>query len=421
MMSHPHKRVTIFPIFLLFVSLLLTSCDNDASSGIDSDDTPDVKTGAEQLLSNHLPEIDGKRVGLVMNPTAVVDGVHMLDTLMALDVDIAALFAPEHGFRGEAGAGEVIEDGVDQQTGLPVYSLYGSTRKPTPEMLEGIDVLLFDMQDVGARFYTYHATMGLVIEAAAEAGVPIWILDRPNPLGGEYVTGWIRDEEFASFVGPYPIPVAHGMTLGELASMMAGENWLNSDQDPDLRVIRMDGWSRSMLWPETNLPWIAPSPNLPTFEHAYAYLGTCLVEGTSLSEGRGTDNPFLTLGSPNTDLSDQEIANLNSKIDGATIIRTEFTPEEIPGVALNPKHEGVRSFGIRIQVDNYETYQPFEHGLILLSALMQNTPGASTNSFIYRLAGSREIDDIVSGNVAPENVDFDLNGFMDLRSQYLMY
>ena len=410
---------SLLPLLLLSVALLSCSSGQNTESG--DIELKGVKTGGAQLISNHLAELEGRNIGLVMNPTAVVEGVHMLDTLMALDVEISALFAPEHGFRGEAGAGEKIEDGVDQQTGLPVYSLYGDTRKPTPEMLEGIDLLIFDMQDVGARFYTYHATMGLVIEAAAEAGIPVWILDRPNPLGGEYVSGWIRDDEFSSFVGPYPIPVAHGMTLGELAQMIAGEGWLDTDAEPELRVIEMDGWDRQMLWPETGLPWIAPSPNLPTFEHAFVYLGTCLIEGTSLSEGRGTDNPFLLLGSPNTSLSDSDISELNESVSGARISRAEFTPREIPGVALNPKHEGELSQGIRIEVENYSEYDPFMNGLRIVSELMQHTPEATTRDFLYKLAGTTAVDDIISGDLEPENANFDLGAFNESRQQYLIY
>src|SRR6056297_247732 len=174
---------TILSITLFFT---LFSCDTNESS-----EHQIVRTGAELLVENHLDELDGKRVGLVMNPTARIGETHMLDTLMARGVNIQALYAPEHGFRGEAGAGEIIEDGIDQETGLPVYSLYGSTRKPTAEMLNQVDILLFDMQDVGARFYTYIATLGLVMEAASELGIPVWVLDRPNPLGGDYVTGWV--------------------------------------------------------------------------------------------------------------------------------------------------------------------------------------------------------------------------------------
>ena len=413
------KSAILSLLSILVIGLMVLSCDSEQTN--DFNDSKQVKTGAEQLISSYFNELGGKRVGLVMNPTAVVNGVHMLDTLMSLNVEISALFAPEHGFRGQAGAGEKIEDGVDLETGLPVYSLYGSSRKPTPEMLEGIDLLLFDMQDVGARFYTYHATMGLVIEAATDAGIPVWILDRPNPLGGNYVSGWIIQDEFSSFVGPYPIPVAHGMTLGELAMMMAGENWLDSETDPDVRVIEMDGWERTMLWPATNLPWIAPSPNLPTFEHAYVYIGTCLIEGTSLSEGRGTLSPFLTIGSPKTQLTPDDITRLDSRIDGASIASLDFTPREIPGMAMNPKYEGELSSGIRIQVDDYKRYQPFENGLIILSEMMQQTPDATIKDFMYKLAGTRDIDPIISGNIEPEDAEFNLSSFMNKRKNYLLY
>jgi uncharacterized protein YbbC (DUF1343 family) len=231
-----------------------------------------VILGAEIFIDRHLEELEGERIGLVMNPTARIGRVHMLDRLLELNLNITALFAPEHGFRGEAGAGEKIEDGIDRDSGLPVFSLYGDTRKPTPEMLEHVDILIFDMQDVGARFYTYIATLGLVIESAAAAGIPVWVLDRPNPAGGNYVSGWIMEDEFKSFVGPYPVPIAHGLTMGEIAKMMVGERWINFDSEPDVRVVLMEGWNRSMKWPDTGLRWVAPSPNLPTFEHAFFYL-----------------------------------------------------------------------------------------------------------------------------------------------------
>ncbi|NBC25471.1 MAG: DUF1343 domain-containing protein [Bacteroidetes bacterium] len=397
----------------------LISCTAEEISETES--SPAVKTGGEVLIENHLDELKGKRVGLVMNPTAVVNGVHMLDTLLAHEVNITALYAPEHGFRGEAGAGEKIEDGTDQQTGLPVYSLYGDTRKPSPRMLDSVDVLLFDMQDVGARFYTYHATMGLVIEAAADADVPVWILDRPNPLGGEYVSGWIREDSLASFVGPYPIPVAHGMTLGELARMMVGENWLQTGSEPEVRIIEMEGWDRSMRWPETGLPWIAPSPNLPTFEHAFVYLGTCLFEGTTLSEGRGTDDPFLILGSPATELDEESYDRLNERIAGGSVSPAVFTPRSIEGVAANPKHEGEESFGVRVHVDSYSMYEPFENGLVILAELMQHSPGQSTIDFLYKLAGTRAIDNVLSGEVPPDEVAFDLEPFLSKRDAYLIY
>ncbi|MEX0823422.1 MAG: DUF1343 domain-containing protein, partial [Balneolaceae bacterium] len=269
------------------------SCSHGDRTSESAQQNKIVRTGAEILISDHLDELDGKRMGLVMNPTARIGTTHVLDTLLALDANITALFAPEHGFRGEAGAGEKIEDGTDQASGLPVFSLYGDTRKPTPEMMNAVDILIFDMQDVGARFYTYISTLGLVLEAASESGTPVWILDRPNPLGGNYVSGWVLEEEFKSFVGAYPIPIAHGLTMGELGLMIAGEGWMDFENKPELRVIKMNGWSRNMIWPDTGLPWVSPSPNLARFDQAFIYPGMVYFEGTTLSEGRGTEDPFL--------------------------------------------------------------------------------------------------------------------------------
>lgn len=382
-------------------------------------ETSQVRTGAEVLIERHLDELEGKRVGLVMNPTARIGRTHMLDTLLTRGVDITALFAPEHGFRGEAGAGEVIEDGIDQATGIPVFSLYGETRKPTGVMLNDVDLLIFDMQDVGARFYTYSSTLGLLLEAAAEHGKPVWVLDRPNPAGGDYVSGWILQDEYQSFVGMYPVPIAHGMTLGELGRMMIGEKWIEFESAPQLRVIPMEEWQRSMKWPETGLEWTAPSPNLPSFEHAFVYLGTCLTEGTSLSEGRGTSDPFLLLGSPSTKFDEFDLQQLQSNLQGVQLSKTEFVPESIPGKAGNPKHEGERSTGLKITVTDYQLYNPVESGLHILTFLMNHTEDAETRSFIYRLAGSQEIDNIQGGE--DYQWYFDVESFRNQRDPYLIY
>ncbi|MDX1591155.1 MAG: DUF1343 domain-containing protein, partial [Balneolaceae bacterium] len=275
-------RVPLHMILSLIALAILFSCAGDRTGKDHGLDYP-VKTGAQMLIEDHLSDLQGKRVGLVMNPSSRIGDTHMLDTLLTLDVNVTALFAPEHGFRGEAGAGDRIEDGIDMATGLPVYSLYGANRKPTSDMLTDVDLILFDIQDVGARFYTYISTLGLVMEAAAENDEEIWVLDRPNPLGGNYVSGWVLEEEFESFVGAYPIPVTHGLTMGEMARMIAGEEWVNFESEPQLRVISMEGWSRSMKWPDTGLEWIPPSPNLPTYEHAFIYPGTVYFEGTNLS------------------------------------------------------------------------------------------------------------------------------------------
>lgn len=398
-----------FPIFL--------SCGNN---GIPATENSRVTIGAEVFIQEHLNDFEGKRIGLVMNPTARIDDVHMLDTLLSLNVNVTALFAPEHGFRGEAGAGERIEDGIDQSSGLPVFSLYGDTRKPTPNMLESVDVLIFDMQDVGARFYTYIATLGYVIEAAAEAEVEIWVLDRPNPAGGNYVNGWILEEDLKSFVGPYPIPIAHGLTMGEIAQMMIGEQWIPIVKEPDLQVVKMKGWNREMIWPETGLNWIPPSPNLPTFEHAFLYLGTVYYEGTTLSEGRGTPNPFLTLGDPSTQLTDDEMIKLESLTSSLSIERTSFIPQSIPGVAPNPKHLDVESFGVKIEALNYD-FDPIRVGLEMFTIILNSTSDYQIRPFLYLLSGSKEIDRLIESDISASEIDFEVEEFLEQRRPYLLY
>jgi uncharacterized protein YbbC (DUF1343 family) len=383
---------------------------------------PAVKVGAHVLLDDHLNELEGKNVGLVMNPTARVEGSHMLDTLVARDINVTALFAPEHGFRGDLGAGETIEDGVDQSTGLPVFSLYGKTRTPSPQMLEKVDILLFDIQDVGARFYTYNATLGNIIEAAAALDIPVWILDRPNPAGN-LVSGWMIQDQHRSFVGKYPIPMVHGMTLGELAKMMVGEKWIENAEQAKVRVILMEGWNRSMKWPETGLDWIPPSPNLPSFYHAYVYLGTALFEGTTMSEGRGTADPFLRIGSPQTKLTTSHIAQLRRQFSGVNIERRSFTPESIPGKASNPKFEGERCRGIAIQLTNPDAFNPVILGAELLSTLLDATPEASLNDYMPKLSGvdNSFLQEQLKDHAYRKNWEKTASQFKEQRKQYLLY
>lgn len=374
-----------------------------------------VKTGAEVMIEKHLKDLEGKSVGLVMNPTARINDIHVLDTLLSLQIDIKALFAPEHGFRGDRGAGERIINGIDEETGLPVYSLYGATKKPTQEMLADIDIIIFDMQDVGARFYTYNTTMKYILESSAEFGKEVWILDRPNPAGGNYVAGWVLEEEFKSFVGAYPIPIAHGLTLGELATMAVGENWLDVEEAPNLRIIKSEGWLRSMRWNDTGLNWVPPSPNLPTFEHAFVYLGTCLFEGTSLSEGRGTENPFLTIGSPKTQIDENRLVGISEKYR-VRIDTTSFIPASISGKALNPKYEDQRSQGVSISTTS-RSKDPVKFGVELMKLLMDSTEGAEYKDYLFLLSGSRKIleptDDIYWGE--------SFEDYLLKREKYLLY
>ena len=414
-------RSILHSLLAILAVLSVTNCsETDDTAQELQNASPGVTIGAENLVDHHLEDLQGKNVGLVMNPTARIGDAHVLDSLLALNVNITALYAPEHGFRGEAGAGEKIEDGVDQESGLPVYSLYGDTRKPTQEMLDGTDLLIFDMQDVGARFYTYIATLGLVIEAAAEAEIPVWVLDRPNPAGGDYVSGWILEEEFESFVGAYPIPVAHGLTMGEIAMMMVGENWIDFELKPDIRVIEMTGWEREMKWPETGLDWIPPSPNLPTFEHAFFYLGNVFYEGTTLSEGRGTDDPFLTMGDPSTNLGEEELESLRELSSSISVTPTEFTPRSIPGVAPTPKHQDVLCSGIFVQAESFD-FDPVRTGLQIFATVLNSTEEYEIKSFLYLLSGTRKIDQVINGEVSVSDIDFELDTYLNQREKYLLY
>lgn len=396
-------------ISTLLISTILLSCTTNAQ------DSKAVKTGAEVLIDKYLPEIVNRNVGLVMNPTARISDVHVLDTLLSLNVNVMALFSPEHGFRGEFSDGEVISDGIDRQTGLPVYSLYGSTKRPTPEMLENIDLLLFDMQDVGARFYTFNSTMRYVIEAATEQNIEVWILDRPNPAGGEYVSGWVLQPEYESMVGSHFTPVSHGMTLGELARMGIGENWYEITKSPNIRVIQMEGWSRSMKWPVTGLPWFPPSPNLPTYEHAFVYLGTCFIEGTTISEGRGTDHPFLTIGAPGY-IPDMERLAWLEQTYHVTIDTLTFTPKSIPGKSRYPKHENVSLSGIKISMSN-EFINPVEFGVDLTNHFLKYSTNAEFRDYMNLLTGynANSFDSLVI------NWDSDIEGFLERRKKYLLY
>ena len=402
-------------ILIILAGVLGYGCSSSESRQ-PVDNLQPVKVGAKVLLEKHLDELKGMRVGLVMNPTARVDGTHMLDTLLKRSVNVSALFAPEHGFRGEAGAGEVIEDGVDRETGLPVYSLYGNTKKPTSEMLQEVDILLFDMQDVGGRFYTYNVTLGLLLEAASQSDIPVWVLDRPNPAGGNYIAGWKMNEQFESFVGAYPIPMAHGMTLGELAKMMIGERWLQVEQQPRLRVIPAEGWERTMKWPETGLDWHPPSPNLPTFEHAFAYLGTVLFEGTNISEGRGTSDPFLKIGAPFLNLKKDQLAALKEEFPEAGIEAITFTPASIPGKSLHPKYEGETCRGVKIGIKDFGSFDPVLFGVRLLEVMEQSSGQVEMNDFIFKLAGNKEIKSFNTSGWEGE-----IAAFREARKPYLVY
>jgi uncharacterized protein YbbC (DUF1343 family) len=284
-------------------------------------ETAQLLTGAQQLTA-YLPELTGKRVAMVVNHTSLIGTTHLVDTLLSHKINIKKIFAPEHGFRGEASNGETLKNEVDQNTGLPLVSLYGKNKKPTAEQLADIDLVIFDIQDVGTRFFTYISTMHYVMEACAENGKQVIVLDRPNP-NCHYVDGPILKPAFKSFVGMHPIPIVHGLTVGELAQMINGEKWLAGGKTCNLKVIPVKEYTHQT---EYILP-VKPSPNLPNQQSIRLYPTTCLFEGTMLSVGRGTDFPFQVIGAP-----DPSFGSFT------------FTPKDLP-YAKNPPHANVKCYG----------------------------------------------------------------------------
>jgi uncharacterized protein YbbC (DUF1343 family) len=389
------------------------------------------RSGAEQLVESGFAMLRGKRIGLLVNHTARLDSLHLSDVLhQTEEVELVALFAPEHGIRGDADAGEVIEGSVDQQTGVPVFSLYGESRKPSPASLAGLDALVFDIQDIGARFYTYISSMGLAMQAAAEAGISFVVLDRPNPLGGEYVSGYLMEPAFKSFVGQYPIPVAHGLTVGELAQMIKGEGFLEDLEDLDLQVVKMEGWKRAMLWPETSQEWRPTSPNIPDFETALVYPGTCFFEAVEASEGRGTLRPFLQVGAPWID-TDRLMATLKGYgLEGIAFESTQFTPHSIEGMASNPRFQGELQNGVRLRVTDAHAYDPLATGIYLVAAFYTQAPSEIRSSFfnqrwMTRLGGTEKLREQLEAEVEPAAIvagwQADVDAFKAARAPYLIY
>ncbi|MBX2821787.1 MAG: DUF1343 domain-containing protein, partial [Rhodothermaceae bacterium] len=337
---------------------------------------PPFQTGAEVLVAADFTPLAGKRVGLIVNHTAIVGDEHIIDAIhRAPDVELVALFGPEHGIRGDEDAGAQVQDGIDQQSGVPIYSLYqGDTRKPAPESLQGIDVLVFDIQDIGARFYTYISTLGLAMQAAAEQNIAFMVLDRPNPLGGEYVSGYVLEEANTSFVGQYTIPVAHGMTTGELARLIKGEAYLEGLENLEVSVVEMEGWSRNMTWDQLNRPWIPTSPNIPDVETAFVYAGTCFFEAVEASEGRGTRTPFVQVGSTWGN-ADDLVATLDTyQLEGVDFEPIEFTPMSIEGMSSNPRFKDQQVQGVKQVVTDYQAYRPIETGIHVLHAFYTASP-----------------------------------------------
>lgn len=355
----------------------------------------------------YIPILEGKTVGIVANQTSFVGEAHLVDTLLALGINVKHVFGPEHGFRGNVTRGKKVSDSVDEKSGLKIVSLYGDNRKPAKETLEGLDVIIFDIQDVGARFFTYISTMSYVMEACAENGIQMMVLDRPNP-NGHYVDGPSMKKEFSSIVGLHPVPVVHGMTVGEYARMVNGEGWLKDGIECDLKVIEMENYNHNLSYP---LP-IKPSPNLPNLKSIYLYPSLCFFEGTVVNEGRGTDKPFQQFGYPNMP-------------DG----NTKYTPVFIKGVAETPSFRDEECDGIDLSLLTEDSLRNMARvNLNWLIQAYRDYPEKDkffNKKFFDMLGGSSVLrEQIIAGkteNEIRETWKDDLTEFKEVRGKYLLY
>ena len=403
-----------------------------------------VKPGIEVFLENHLDLVKGKRVGLITNPTGVASNLESIIDLFYnnQEINLVALYGPEHGVRGNAQAGEYVSFYIDDKYNIPVFSLYGQSRKPEagmlknideymrsfdtieagkiPEasMVESLDVLIFDIQDVGTRIYTYLATMAYCMQASAENGVDFIVLDRPNPINGEDLEGPLLEyPEHSSFVGLYPIPVRHGMTAGELAEFF-NEKFL--EKKVNLTVIPMQGWERKMWYDETSLPWVIPSPNMPTLNTATVYPGQVFLEGTNISEGRGTTKPFEIFGAPWID-GYELVKKLNElNLEGIKFREAWFSP-------TFSKYKGELCGGAQIHVIDRNQYRPFESSLHIIKTVMNMYPGHFKfhNEYFDKIMGTSKVRQALEKESDVKEIiksyQKDLDNFSELRKAYLLY
>ncbi len=374
-----------------------------------------VLNGVDVLKRDGFRVLAGRKVGLITNHTGIDrDGVSVVQLLhQAKGVQLAALFSPEHGFAGKLDQAK-IGDARDQGTGLKIISLYGKTRVPTPESLQGVDTLVFDIQDIGARFYTYISTMGGAMRAAAKGGIRFVVLDRPNPIGGTAVQGPVLDQGSESFVGYHTIAVRHGMTMGELA-MMFRDEW---DLDLDLQVIKMEGWNRTMMFDETGLLWVNPSPNMRCLTQAVLYPGIGLLETTNLSVGRGTDTPFEVIGAPWIDAVTLAGELNTANLPGARFVPIEFIPE-------SSKYANESCGGVNIVITNRDAFQPLLSGLTVAATLRRlYRDDWDTKSLNRLLASDKTAAGILAGK-SPESLQTayqeELSAFKQRRAKHLLY
>jgi len=393
-MKNNFKLVTLSIFFILFFVSTIFSQQNK------------MQTGAERTAF-YLPSLKGKNIGLVVNQTSMIGSVHLVDSLLVLGVNVKKIFAPEHGFRGNADAGEKISDSKDPKTGIQIISIYGSKKAPDKVDFDGIDLLIFDIQDVGTRFYTYISTLHYVMISCADNKIPLMIFDRPNP-NGHFVDGPVLDLAYQSFVGMHPIPVVHGMTIGEYAKMIAGEKWMGENKVIDLQVISCLNYKHT---DDYNLP-VPPSPNLPNMRSIYLYPSICYFEGTQISLGRGTNKQFQVLGAPLLNAGD-----------------FYFTPEPKPG-AMTPPQLGKRCRGIDLSgLDINQLKGKKSIDLSYLIQMYKDYPDKESfflpGLFFDKLAGSSALREMIQAGYTEKQIKETwqpgLNAFKKIREKYLLY
>ena len=380
-----------------------------------------VKTGIDNINS-YRGIFENKRIGIITNHTGYdSSGRFIVDVFRGMDnVTITAVFGPEHGLEGLVEDAIVIEDNKESTLGVPVYSLYGKNLKPTEDMLSNIDVLIFDIQDIGARFYTYISTMSLAMEAAAEHNIKFVVLDRPNPVNAVTVEGNVLDRKFATFVGLHPIATRHGMTVGELAVMFNRHGWLKDSVKADLTVVPMSNYKRHYWFDQTDLTFIKPSPNMTSIKTAAVYPGTCLLEGTNISEGRGTDIPFLQFGAPWIDSKIMTDKLNEFHLSGLNFEPTQFTP-------TFSKYENQKCFGTKIVILDRNKIDTFWTGVLIIDTIYQLYPDRFEwrQRHFDRLCGTDQVRIAITEHkplkVLKVKWQIDIEEFLEIRDKYLLY
>ena len=398
---------SLFAIGLLSLAFCSVERSGNAVKELEVNPEEDLRVvPAAERTEEYLPLLEGLKVGILVNQSSLVGDKHLLDTLLSLGVEVIKVFSPEHGFRGDAADGETVESSYDEKTSVPIISLYGKNKKPSQEYLEGLDMVIFDIQDVGVRFYTYLSTLHLMMEACAEKDIPLIVFDRPNP-NAWYIDGPVLDMEFSSFVGMHPVPIVYGMSIGEYARMINGEGWLDNDLQCSLTVIELEGWNHESRY---ELP-VRPSPNLPNQKAVLLYPSLALFEGTIVSCGRGTDFPFRMIGYP-----------------GYPSKQHLFVPESKPGFSKNPKFEGDTCYGIDLR--NYSLDELYERKQLNISLLLDVFSSYQSDEDFFRdyflkLCGNETLLEDIRREKNEMEIRAawkeELEKFKEIRKKYLIY